>query len=48
MSIRVMSSVWDNFPGAGGSELLVLLAFAMMAAIRPIFAIGGAPSRTRS
>lgn len=28
MSIRVMSSVWDNFPGAGGSELLVLLALA--------------------
>ena len=28
MSIRVMSLVWDNFPGAGGSELLVLLALA--------------------
>ena len=28
MSIRVMTKVWDNFPGAGGSELLVLLALA--------------------
>jgi hypothetical protein len=28
MSIKVMSLVWDAFPGAGGSELLVLLALA--------------------
>ena len=28
MSVRVISAVWDGFPGAGGSELLVMLALA--------------------
>lgn len=28
MSVRVISTVWDNYPGAGGSELLALLALA--------------------
>lgn len=28
MSVRVISAVWDSFPGAGGSELLVMLALA--------------------
>lgn len=28
MSVRATSAVWDGFPGAGGSELLALLALA--------------------
>jgi hypothetical protein len=28
VSIRVMSLIWDAYPGGGGSELLALLALA--------------------